>query len=126
MEHVVAAMATLRKRNDSDSSSSSSDELLLIASREKHHKIDEYIEQVVSRYSLDDFKSHFRLTKSAIEVSLVQELRKCYLLLNFYFKNLCSELQYNEDIGPGRPPIKRLHALLITVWTLGKLYEKYF
>lgn len=116
-------MTTLGNDSDSDSSSSSDElELLLIASREKHHKIDEYIKHVVYRYSLDDFKSHFRLTRSAIEVSLVQELRKFYRFLNFCFKNLCLELQDNEDIGPGRPPIKRLHALLITVWTLGKLF----
>lgn len=47
MEHVAAVMATLRNDSNISDSDYSLDELLLIASREKHHKIDEYIENVL-------------------------------------------------------------------------------
>lgn len=50
--------------------SSSEDELLILKKPEKHLKIANYISKVVLRYSDTDFRAHFRLSKSSIEVGI--------------------------------------------------------
>lgn len=46
------------------------DELLIILRRKSHSKIRDYIENTVMMYDVDDFKSHFRMSRKAVEVNI--------------------------------------------------------
>lgn len=72
MDHNAAIIA-LRIRSNKEELSSSDDEEIIIASscrEEKHAKVQNYIE-IIHCYNDLDFKSHFRLTKSAVEVNTI-------------------------------------------------------
>lgn len=68
---AVVAHVIRRVVNNGSSSESDDDDFveeLLLFRRCSHNKIEEYVQKTVMSYSLDHFRSHFRLTKSAVEV----------------------------------------------------------
>lgn len=85
MEYLLVQKTVI---GDSSSSSEESDseEILFFINmrkrREKHAKNMNYIANIVWRYSDSDFKSHFRLSRTAIQVS------KLYFILNYNYINV--------------------------------------
>lgn len=98
---IINTVAKIVTRNilNSSSSSEDSDEDIIFAERRKRPKVVSYIENVVTQWDDLDFRSHFRLTRTAVEI----------LLLELNFKNC---------VTPGRPPNAPLDSLLLTLWTL--------
>ncbi|XP_066593228.1 putative nuclease HARBI1 [Prorops nasuta] len=68
--------------------------------RERHIRIDQYYERVLCNYSLSDFKSHFRLSKSTFE-TLLHKIGPFLLRRN------------------GNPKIQPCKQLAVTLWILG-------
>ncbi|XP_067143703.1 uncharacterized protein [Centruroides vittatus] len=69
--------------------------------KSKRQKARNYVEKVVPSYSMDDFKSHFRLTKSSTEeiIKLINTKREM-------------------KIKKGRPLISSTKEVLLSIWTL--------
>lgn len=65
--HVITAKV-VHSSSESDDDNNDEELLLFQSYRNSHNKIEEYVQRTVMNYSLDDFRSHFRLTKSAVEV----------------------------------------------------------
>lgn len=67
--NILVNKLTHESSDSTVSSDSDSDIDLLSAIREKHVKIHNYF-SIISQYSDFDFKSHFRLSRSSIEVNM--------------------------------------------------------
>ncbi|XP_067142884.1 putative nuclease HARBI1 [Centruroides vittatus] len=69
--------------------------------KSKRQKIRNYVEEVVPSYSMDDFKSHFRITKSSTEeiIKLINTKREM-------------------RVKKGRPLISSTKEVLLSIWTL--------
>lgn len=80
--HALVAQIARKVLNSSSESDDDDDEDLLLFGRRSHNKIEQYVDKTVLKYSIDDFKSHFRLTKSVVEVSRT-------LFSNIYGLYLC-------------------------------------
>ena len=84
---------------------SDDDEAILMAAiaqdrRAKVPRISGYAERVVPKYSFDDFKEHFRLTRGTFDV-LVGDLRCCPQL---------------ETAGYGRSPVTVTKQAMVFLW----------
>ncbi|XP_023311964.1 uncharacterized protein LOC111692278 [Anoplophora glabripennis] len=98
-----AAIALIAKRLIEDSSEDS-DEELLFKETETHSTIEDYIGKTVKNYSPEVFKSHFRMSRGAVEL-------------------LCSELDFKTEFTCGWRPISPLHQVLMTLWTLDRIKD---
>ena len=80
---------------------------LLIDSKERksHARIDNYFERIIPLYSVSDFQSHFRMSRTT--VSCVERLLAA-----------CPDLPHEQRNG-GRPVIDLQKQVLITIWILG-------
>lgn len=78
---------------------SDTEELYLLSQEyNRYHSIQRYTE-VISSYTLDEFKTHFRISRASLQ-TLVEDLKTRYLSLS------------------GRAAIPLEKALLMTIWTL--------
>ena len=90
---------------------SSDDEGLILAllcqskSRNRRIRVRNYYENIVHLYCPSDFRSHFRMSRTA--VSLLEELLAT-----------CPNVPCEQTHG-GRPPIDLRKQILITLWVLG-------
>ena len=74
-------------------------------SRENATRCKGYVSSVVSRYSLDEFRQHFRTTRSSFEIILTQ----------------LGNLPEFAETKRGRPSTSLEKKLLVTLWYLGNL-----
>lgn len=82
---VQKILNTSSSSEDDESSSSSDEEILILKKyRQSHVKIKNY-KDIVNMYSISDFHSHFRMTRTTFEVCL----NRYYLKNNtlYFFRN---------------------------------------
>lgn len=66
----VSALIATRSRWSS-SSDSSDEELFILTAKRERLKIINYVQNIVLNYDDIDFRSHFRLNKTAVEVNFI-------------------------------------------------------
>ena len=108
---VIPAMIMLQKQSYELASSILTCDVLLAVIKQRRDdvsRIEQYYQQIIPVYSLDDFKSHFRLSRHSFQ-SLLVEMEKAP--------------SFNRASGPS---VNTEKELLMFLWYLGTFCSVYF